>query len=114
MPGAAVVSQLVRQATRLGSVDIHIVDVKISVAGRSKDDLLSVRRDRALSVVAIRRRETLQIRPVRLSGEDVESPINRPHIPLRAICWRRTIRRPQMRRGINDSFTVRSEVTAGC
>src|SRR5579884_929362 len=112
MPGSAVIAKLVSEPPLLSSIDVHVVDFEIAVAGGCEDDLLAVGRNGAFRVVTIRCRQPLHIGSVGLCREDVVRRINLPDITFGTARCRWAIRRSQMRRSVDHSLSVRCEVTA--
>ena len=93
---AAVVTKFIRQPLHVLTIRIHRVDVQITITLRSEHQL-ALPIDGRLSVVTGRRRQSFEIRSVRVRGEDIERVIDRPHIALREIRTWWTLLRAEVR-----------------
>ena len=109
----AVVSNLLRQPTGVGPIQIHRVDIQIPVTHRGPDDRLAVGRDRGLGVVPRRVRQTLRVQPVDPDGEEIvviQRPAIGPSVTLRL---RRTVGPSQVGGRVQDSAIAGEKIPAG-
>src|SRR5688572_14006606 len=113
MPRTTVVAQFIGQPAHLAAVEVHVVQIEITVSSRSEYDFPAVGGHRAFGVVSVDGGQALQISAVEFCGKDVERSIDRPDVSFRSIDRWRTIRGAQMSGRINHSLAVGREVAAG-
>src|SRR5688572_15956476 len=92
---AAVVAKLTRQPSYVFAIRIHSIDIQITTARRSENQL-SLTTNGGLRVITGNVRQLLQIRSVRISCEDVVRGVECPDVSLREVRPRRTISRGKM------------------
>src|SRR5262249_40845427 len=109
---AAIVSQLMGELLYVAAVGIHGVDVEVAVAGRGKDDLLAIRSDGGVRVVAWRMSEGKQVAAVRFGGVDFVAVVNWPDVAARVIGLGWALGAGGVRRGEQDAIARGKEITA--
>src|SRR5437588_12256193 len=102
----AVVTKFIRQTLHILTARIHCVNVQITITLRSEHQL-ALTIDGRLSVVTGRRRQSFEIRSVRVGGEDIERVVNRPHIALREIRTWWTLLTAEVRKRIQNGLIAR-------
>ena len=108
---SAVVADLVRQPPGLRAIEIHGIEIQVSVFHGRPDDRLTVRRHSRFRIVARRGGQPLHLLPINAYGIEivvVQSPAVGP-TPLRL---RRTVRPRRMGRRIEHAAIAREKVSA--
>src|SRR5205085_9615057 len=107
----AIVAWCAREPAHVRAVDVHRVDVEISVFERREHDGPAVRRQRSLCRVHTVAREAAEARTVVVRGVDV-ARVQSPDIALRRIGARRARRISRVRRTEKNLAVCVEEVAA--
>src|SRR5579859_5291631 len=94
------------------AVGIHRVDIQIAVTHGCEDDFLAIFGYRRLGVIARRRGQLLQIRPVGVCRENVVAGVYRPYVSLGKIWPWWTCRVRKVRGRVQNLPSVRIEEAA--
>src|SRR5664279_2272542 len=94
------------------AVGVHGVDVDVAVARGSENDVLAIAADGGFRIVAGSVGQQAQIAVIELRGVDLVAVVNGPHVTLRIVRLRWTLRTGGVSRGIQDAIARRENVTA--
>ena len=108
-----VISHVIRQPPDIGPVDIHRVEIEISIFDRRPHNRFSIRRDGCLRIIASRRGQPLHLLSIKSNGVDIVV-IERPTIGAVPFRLRRTVTPNGVRRRIQHSPITWEKIPTRC